>query len=61
MHLSEDIETAQDVAYRRKGDVPKILIINSKLMYNDGYNFYLSDNHVWLTKHVKPVYITIKE
>lgn len=26
-------------------------------MNQDGYSFYLSENKVWLTKHVKPEYI----
>jgi len=26
-------------------------------MYNDGYNFYLSENGVWLTNHVPSKYI----
>ena len=55
MHLSDDIETAMKVG-RRRG-TPVVLAINSKEMYQDNYQFYLSKNKVWLTGYVPPKYI----
>lgn len=59
VHLSADIDTAIKVG-RRHGE-PIIFTIDSKKMYEDGYNFYLSDNKVWLTEYVSPKYIKIME
>lgn len=56
VHLSKDLETAQNVG-RRKGKDLAILEIDTKAMYADGYQFYLSNNGVWLTEHVPPKYI----
>jgi len=56
VHLSEDQDTAIDVADRRKGE-SIILIIDSKKMKEDGFSFYKSENDVWLTDHVDPKYI----
>ncbi len=57
VHLSTDIETATIVG-KRHGN-PIILEINSKKMYEDGIDFYLSENGVWLVKEVMPKYIKI--
>lgn len=38
-----------------------VLEINAKQMYDDGYEFYKSDNDVWQTKFVPSKYFTIKE
>jgi len=56
VHLSEDLETAIQVASRRSSD-NKILEIDANAMYNDGYKFYKSENGVWLTDHVPVQYI----
>lgn len=58
VHLSKDIETAINVGSRR--GKPIILEIDSKSMEEDGYDFFVSENGVWLTEHVPPKYITIK-
>ena len=50
VHLSNDIETARNVASRR-GD-PVLLNIKAKLMHKDGFTFYRSDNGVWLCDFV---------
>ena len=50
VHLSVLYETAEDVG-RRYGK-PIVLIIDSKKMHNDGNNFFLSDNGVWLTEYI---------
>ncbi len=55
VHLSKDIETAKKVGSRR-GE-PIILSVSSAAMFQDGYIFYLSENGVWLTNNVPPVYI----
>lgn len=56
VHLSEDIETAEVVGSRH-GTV-YVLHIDSLQMWNDGYEFYLSKNGVWLTDFVPRKYIT---
>lgn len=58
VHLSEDIDTAINVG-KRHGE-PKVLIVDAKKMYKDGYKFFLSENQVWLSDFVHPRYI-IKE
>lgn len=55
VHLSKDIFVAYEVG-KRHGE-PLIFLIFAKQMYNDGYNFYLSENGVWLTNHVPSKYI----
>ncbi len=56
VHLSENEETALQVG-KRHGE-PIILKIDSQRMYEDGYKFYLSENHVWLAEFVPTEYIT---
>ena len=56
VHLSPDRETANIVG-RRRGK-PLILEIDSASMANDGHNFYLSANGVWLTDTVPVRYLT---
>lgn len=51
VHLSKDIQTATEVG-RRRTQHPVILKIESKKMYDEGYQFYLSDNGVWLVDNV---------
>jgi len=58
VHLSKDKETATKVGSRR--GVPIILVINSKLMHEAGYKFYLSKNGVWLTDQVPAEFIDFK-
>lgn len=57
LHLSDCLDTAVTVGKRR--GAPVILTIDSQRMYQDGYEFYRSDNGVWLTAFVPPGYITI--
>lgn len=58
VHLSKDEETAVKVG-KRHGN-PVVLKVNAKEMYDDGKKFYLSQNGVWLTKHVEKKYIEVK-
>lgn len=54
VHLSKDKETAHDVGSRH--GKPVILTIAAAVMYRDGYQFYCSDNGVWLVDSVPPKY-----
>ena len=54
VHLSEDIDTAENVG-KRHGE-PVIFSVDAGQMYRDGYKFYLSKNGVWLTKEVPKKY-----
>ena len=56
VHLSVTRETAMNVGSRH--GKPVILVINAKLMYEDGIKFYLSENKVWLTDAVPVQYIS---
>lgn len=58
VHLSENRELAYQVGTRHGN--PTVLLIASLKMYEDGYDFYLSDNNVWLTKEVPPKYISLR-
>lgn len=55
VHLSGDTGTAAKVGARH--GLVKVLNINAKQMYEDGYKFYLSENNVYLTKEVPQRYI----
>ena len=55
VHLSSDIETARNVGIRH--GKPVIYEIDCRAMVKDGYHFFLSANHVWLTKEVPARYM----
>ena len=57
MHLSKDYETAKTVGSRHGN--PVVYRVNAKQMAEDGYQFYLSVNGVWLTKEVPVQYLSI--
>lgn len=59
VHLSDNINTAINVGKRH--GIPIVFIINSAQMYNDKFDFFLSDNGVWLTKYVPSKYLIIKK
>lgn len=63
VHLSEDVDTASNVGYRRVKihDPLSLLMVDSQQMFKDGYKFYQSTNGVWLTDFVPPDYIQILE
>lgn len=56
VHLSQDIETAQNVG-RRHDDTPCILVIDSLRAWNDGILFYYGNEKVWLADNVPSIYI----
>jgi putative RNA 2'-phosphotransferase len=55
VHLSQTEKTAQIVGSRH--GIPVILKIKSCEMNNDNYDFFISENGVWLTKIVPTKYI----
>lgn len=55
VHLSENVKTARAVGERHGKAV--ILVVRSEQMQQDGYQFFLSANGVWLTDHVPMKYI----
>ena len=57
VHLSKDYETAKTVGSRHGN--PVVYRVNAKQMAEDGYQFYLSVNGVWLTKEVPVQYLSI--
>ena len=56
VHLSSDEETARKVGSRH--GKPVIYTVDCAAMTADGYQFFLSANHVWLTKAVPAGYLT---
>lgn len=54
VHLSRDAETAVKVGNRHGR--PVVLLVRAGEMWRDGYEFYLSENGVWLTKRVPVEY-----
>lgn len=56
VHLSIDTETAFEVGSRH--GKPVILVIDTKRMYNEGLNFYLSENNRWLCEHIPFEYVS---
>lgn len=60
VHLTDDKNIAYSVGKRySKRKSPIILTINANNMHNDGFEFYLSENNVWLTDNVPTKYISI--
>jgi len=59
VHLSATKETATAVGQRH--GKPVILMINSFLMHENGYEFFQSKNGVWLTDHIPTKFIKKEE
>lgn len=57
VHLSKDIETAKNVGSRH--GKPVVYLVDCESMIRDGYEFFLSQNGVWLTKEVPKKYLTV--
>ena len=57
VHLSADRATARKVGSRH--GAPGVLLVDAAAMAAAGYQFYLSDNGVWLTDSVPPQYLRI--
>ncbi|MCW8877009.1 MAG: RNA 2'-phosphotransferase [Kangiellaceae bacterium] len=58
VHLSEDRNTATAVGTRY--GKPVLLRIDTRQMVEDGFEFYLSDNNVWLVDSVPAKYISFE-
>lgn len=58
VHLSIDDKTAFMVGKRHGNAVG--LVVDAKVMHNDGHKFYLTGNDVWFTESVPAKYITKK-
>lgn len=56
VHLSQDVETAKTVGSRHD-DKPCILVIDAKSAWNEGVNFYIGNEKVWLADQVPAKYI----
>ncbi len=56
VHLSADIETAQNVGGRRRAGYT-VLEIDAARMVAEGHKFFISDNGVWLIEAVPPRYL----
>ncbi|MGZ5248244.1 MAG: RNA 2'-phosphotransferase [Flavitalea sp.] len=57
VHLSQTIETALDVGLRH--GKPVVFEVLSREMYEDKFEFYRSENGIWLTKSVPAKYLTV--
>ncbi|WDI41896.1 RNA 2'-phosphotransferase [Bremerella sp. P1] len=55
VHLSINRETM--IAVGRRHGKPVVLEVNAQQMVADGYQFFVTGNHVWLTDHVPPQYL----
>lgn len=55
VHLSSDLETAIKVGQRH--GKPFVFNVLAEQMYNDNFQFYISDNGVWLTDNVPTKYL----
>jgi putative RNA 2'-phosphotransferase len=58
VQLSEDIRTATEVG-RRHGRNVVILEVDCTAMEKDGFQFFKSNNNVWLTKEIPAKYLTV--
>lgn len=59
VHLSQDYKTAVNVGNRHGKAV--VLIVDSEKMFSEGFEFYQTDNGVWLTLSVPVKYLKIEE
>ena len=59
VHLSTDEQTALQISNRRRGKAV-IISVDALSMYKEGFDFYCSDNGVWLVHFVPSEFITVK-
>ena len=55
VHLSRDVETARKVGARH--GAPVVFVVDTKAMIAAGFEFYCSENGVWLVDSVPPDYL----
>lgn len=60
VHLSDNIETAKNVGKRHGNDLI-VFSIDTKKMCDDGIEFFISQNLVWLVENVDKKYLNILE
>jgi putative RNA 2'-phosphotransferase len=58
VHLSSDVETALAVG-KRKSREPIILQVRAKQANEQGIEFYVGNEKVWLVDHVPPEFIAL--
>jgi len=56
VHLSPDTETAHRVGSRH--GKPAVLAVDTARMRQDGYEFFVTGNGVWLSDAVPPQYLS---
>lgn len=56
VHLSKDIQTAKKVGQRH--GKPIVLVIEAKKMQEQGFEFFLSKNEVWLTEKIPSQFLS---
>ena len=59
VHLSTNKQTMLQVAMRH--GKPVLLVVQAALMHDAGHEFFVTGNHVWLTEHVPPQFITLSD
>jgi putative RNA 2'-phosphotransferase len=59
VHLSSDFETAKAVGGRH--GKPVVLTVHAKEMHEAGYQFFLSENNVWLTAEVPIKFLKVQQ
>ena len=57
VHLSRNMETAIQVGTRH--GKPLVFRVDALKMHADGYQFFCSENGVWLTEEVPPQYLSL--
>lgn len=60
VHLTEDIQMAEQVAMRRE-DMPVLLCIDAAAAWNAGIRFYHGNEKVWLAEPIPARYISVKD
>lgn len=59
VHLSTDISTARKVGTRH--GKPVVFLVDAAAMHKQDYEFYCSENGVWLVDYVPPKYLQLME
>ena len=59
VHLSTDVQTAVQVASRRRNKERIVLMIRAAEMQQSGHEFRLTDNGVWLTEYVPIKFVEV--
>lgn len=57
VHLSRDVETATKVGARH--GKPLVFVVEAARMHAQGFEFFVSDNGVWLCESVPPQYLKL--